>query len=64
MKRVSTSVKTGDEISYAGRTCKIGMIKNGKIQFTAKLSETSCITEWISTQELNKRLKTFIKTEN
>jgi hypothetical protein len=58
MKTVSTTVKTGDIINYAGHKCRIGVIKNGRIQFTMLLSETSAITEHITTRELNKRLKT------
>lgn len=56
MKVISTTVKTGDIITYNGYQCKIGMLKSNKVQFTTMLSSTSGITEWISTRELNKRL--------
>jgi len=60
MKAISTTVNTGDIITYKNRECKIGMVKNGKIQFTTMLSSTSAITEWISTRELNKRINSTL----
>lgn len=56
MKHISTTVNTGDSITYNNMECKIGTVKSGKIQFTTILSNTSVITEWISTRELNKRI--------
>lgn len=57
MKKISTTVKTGDAIQYNGKTCFIGIWKGGKIEFRTVLSPTSAITEWISTRELNNRIK-------
>lgn len=57
MKKISTTVKTGDTIIYNGRNCKIGILKNKLIEFKTVISATSGYTEWISTKELNNRLK-------
>lgn len=57
MKKVSTLVSSGDRLTYNGNICTIGNIKNGKIEFKTTISATSCITEHISTRELNKRLQ-------
>lgn len=63
MKKVSTLVSSGDRLTYNGNTCIIGNIKNGMIEFKTIISPTSCITEHISTRDLNKRLQsaTIIK---
>lgn len=61
MKKVSTTVKTGDVVMIKGRECRIGLYRkrNGKglIDLHFKVSATSGLTEQVSTRELNQLLQ-------
>ena len=59
-KKVSTTVSTGTVLIINGKEVTIGTIKNGFIKISTRVNKTSCISECISTRELNKRIKNSI----
>lgn len=60
MKKINTTVSTGDMFEYAGKLYTVGTCRkhNGKneINLSHKLSETSVYTIQVSTIELNKMI--------
>lgn len=60
MRKVNTTVNTGDIITLNGKECRIGAQKriDGKLKIALhfKITETSGYTEWVTTRELNKRI--------
>jgi len=62
MKKIQTTVKTGDKISgmLNGEkllTGEIGTYQNGKIKVFWHINKFSGFSEFISTKELNRRIK-------
>ena len=61
MKHISTTVKTGDITTINGREVKIDIIKKidgkNKIALHYNINDTSGITEYVTTFQLNKLLK-------
>lgn len=59
MKLLSTTVKTGDKIEAPGTKLKgeISTYKGGKIKVIWYINEYSGFSEYLSTKELNRRIK-------
>jgi len=54
LKKISTSVNSGDIININNSYWIIGEYKKGLIKISKKINETSCITDFISVKKLNK----------
>jgi hypothetical protein len=62
IKKISTTVNTGDIVTINGNKVTIGTFKNGHITLCYKISNTSVITQTVSTKQLNKLLNNNLKT--
>jgi len=59
MKLVSTTVSTGDKFTVPNSELKgeVGTIKDGKIRLLYYINQYSGFSDFVSTQELNRRIK-------
>jgi hypothetical protein len=66
MKLINTTAKTGDKFTVPNTNLKgeIGTYKDGKIRLLFYVNNFSGFSDYVSTKELNRRIKNNIITIN